>query len=358
MFKARGSKPERTPRKGGDSPLEELRECVARMNSIIQASWCGNLNGGLDNSPLKQASSLLKQSNDASKSNWGPMIHKDFDSQGLIDAQFVQLQSTQEQEMIELLRRIAEIVVQGEQRAAADENSSSSDYLEQLDQTNTNNSIFEFFCETNVLGIIINIVTGVAFFDDDKQAPSNGLKHLSIDNADDNADDNSNDDNSDEKQTSEPDEKKENTNILRYLPPIAVATQAIQSISILMQNVAKVTSLYFILSNNRVNDLINLPLEYYSAAEQNRNQVQNGNSNGSGRKKSESAEMSELTTHFVSFLKSLAMRMNPETLQFYLTYPVQSKTSVDFSAIQFPLYKRALEFCNPDEDTFVRVTGE
>ena len=32
-------------------------------------------------------------------------------------------------------------------------------------------------------------------------------------------------------------------------------------------------------------------------------------------------EVTELTTHSISFLKPLAMRMNSETLQFFLSYP-------------------------------------
>ena len=43
------------------------------------------------------------------------------------------------------------------------------------------------------------------------------------------------------------------------LPPLEIATQAIQSISILVQNVKRATSLFFLLSNNFVNQLINFP---------------------------------------------------------------------------------------------------
>ena len=33
-----------------------------------------------------------------------------------------------------------------------------------------------------------------------------------------------------------------------------------------------------------------------------------------------SEEMLELTIHYVSFLKSMAMRMNPKTMSFFLAY--------------------------------------
>jgi len=95
-----------------------------------------------------------------------------------------------------------------------------------------------------------------------------------------------------------------------------------------------------------VNDLIKLPLHLYRRAEW--NALHNLHNNGTGRKGSprkngrgkqqqqqnlqrmppvnlmnyQSSEMGELTTHFVSFLKSLAMRVNAETLQFFLSFPL------------------------------------
>ena len=192
------------------------------------------------------------------------------------------------------------------------------------------------------------------------------------------------------------------------LPPLAVATQGFQSTSILVQNVKRATSLFFILSNNHINDLIGFPLEEYHIAERNKLE---GSSNGDGTDNSSnlmsprrfvSAELGELTTTFVSFLKSLALRMNAETLQFFLTYPsetsitgdanhladkgknnsrdededeerpldeINSNTSlkdeipvnrpiaVKTIQVQFPLYERALEFCSAHQDSFVRVTA-
>lgn len=354
MFKARNNKSDKTPRKvinsNPGSPITELKECVAKLNAIIESVWTCNIHGDHNKSPSKQLQSPRNPSNGSSNLNGNLTTYNEYDNRCIIDARFVTFKPKQEQDMVELLRRIAEIVVQGEQRAAADESSTSSE-VQELSSENNNNSIFEFFCEANVLGTIINIITGVAFFVDDEAFLSGGLQQLGVDDDGTNRTSNGN---------VEKDLFNENADInsKRFLPPTAVAIQAIQSISILVQNVAKVTSLYFILSNNRVNDLIDLPLEYYSIAEQQQNGDREGISHKiSVRKKLQSAEMSELTTLFISFLKSLAMRMNPETLQFFLTYPMQTKGNVDFSTIQFPLYRRALEFCNPDEDTFVRVTA-
>ena len=128
-----------------------------------------------------------------------------------------------------------------------------------------------------------------------------------------------------------------------------------------MQNVARATSLYFVLSNNYINALIDLPLELYTAAEL-RRQVMYGAHPFPRLKTYSTPELAELTTHFVTFLKSLAMRMNTETLQFYLKYPAIDPDETDDEeararAIEFPLYARALDFCAAHHDTFVRVTA-
>jgi hypothetical protein len=158
------------------------------------------------------------------------------------------------------------------------------------------------------------------------------------------------------------------------LPPVEIATQALQSISILIQNVSRATSLYMILSNNRINDLIHLPLHLYA-------------------KLCQPPEHAELATHFITFSKSLAIRMNAQTLQFFLTYPAEAQSGTASSSyfsttttttqtttattqttdydqqvdssfneleslgVEFPLYERSLEFCAAHQDSFVRITA-
>jgi len=107
-----------------------------------------------------------------------------------------------------------------------------------------------------------------------------------------------------------------------FLPPTSIAVQVLQSVSILLQNVTRNESLYIILSNASMNALL----------------------------KYNTRNHPEVTTHFVTFLKSLAVRLNAETLQFVLRYP--SDGTVDF-----PLYERALEFCSAHCETMVRVTA-
>ena len=348
MFRSRHNKSESTssPKRGEKdnmlSPIMELRQCVSKLN-ILQDQICKSLKQriGIISSPNTSGSdSNVKLT---SKGQMGDNENEFFESK------FVSFSAKEEEEIIELFRRIAELVVHGEQRAAFEDTSSSP-------QNDTEtiyhaNDIFEYFCEANVLGTFVNIVTGWTLFAENENSSINfggtdddicrGNDQLNV----------SDDINNETKHKN-----------YKILPPITVATQAVQSVSILIQNVSRVTSLYFILSNNKVNDLINLPLKQYTEAEQNKySDNSNDDSKNIGKRrlatKSQSAEMSELTTLFISFLKSLAMRMNPETLQFYLTYPMQNTNVVDFSTIQFPLYARALEFCNPEEDTFVRVTA-
>ncbi|GKY95100.1 hypothetical protein MPSEU_000474000 [Mayamaea pseudoterrestris] len=155
------------------------------------------------------------------------------------------------------------------------------------------------------------------------------------------------------------------------LPPIEIARQGLQSVSILIQNVSRATSLFIILSNNRINDLIDLPLDAYT--------VSQGHELGVEVSAETNSELAELVTHFVTFLKSLAMRMNAETLQFFLKYPppylseeqsghdnLQNEDAITPDdgnnvkgsvCVEFLLYERALEFCDASQESFVRTTA-
>jgi hypothetical protein len=154
--------------------------------------------------------------------------------------------------------------------------------------------------------------------------------------------------------------------------PTRIAVQAIQAMSILIQNVKMTTSLYLILSNPKLKDLINIRLDAYDVAEKDYvesddyshysgSQVRDDNNHAA------TADIFELTNIFVTFLKSMAMKMNPETLQFFLSYPSHkgrrpngngSRSDPQFyEDVKFPLYERALQFCTPDVETFVRTTA-
>ena len=147
--------------------------------------------------------------------------------------------------------------------------------------------------------------------------------------------------------------------------------------------------MYLLLSNNVVNDLIGLPLETYrqaceaEEADANEKDLASAAMTTTGRrwghqqpqqqqqqrrrhrKQRHQQKISELTTHFVSVLKGLAMRVNAETLQFFLSFPVSATATIMTTKneieeqrgqegsgrqernVECPLYARALEFCSP-----------
>ncbi|RLN96422.1 hypothetical protein BBJ28_00002951 [Nothophytophthora sp. Chile5] len=103
-------------------------------------------------------------------------------------------------------------------------------------------------------------------------------------------------------------------------PSVAVQVQLLQTMSILVQNIATRTSLYFILSNNHVNRLLECPF----AVDHN----------------------DDVRDWYVTLLKALSLRLNEETVQFFLD--TQGETA------SFPLYARALRFGRCHE-TMVKV---
>jgi protein CLEC16A len=97
----------------------------------------------------------------------------------------------------------------------------------------------------------------------------------------------------------------------------AVHTQVIQTISILVQNVRNNTSLYYLLSNNYINEIIDNDFDFRDE---------------------------ELQDHFVSFLKTLSLRLNPNTVQFFFNQETHT----------FPLLTRAISYVTSPE-AMIRV---
>lgn len=350
-----------------------------------------------------------------------PYKHKKLHQNREVDARFIAMDSELVDEIVETIRRIAELVVIAERSHDRQEsghqnhsgNSEKNNHNGTTGESNSNENmaIFETFFERQGLATITNILNGVCFDiathpSIQRQVAAEARRNL-VDQSQGNRP---------SKDSTQPFCEHDLTVTLpldlqqhnyMLLPPLAIATQAIQSVSILVQNVSKATSLFFILSNNHVNQLIQFPLEEYHIAERRKhNQVNNGLS----PRRYASPELAELTTQFVTFLKSLALRMNAETLQFFLTYPpdinieqVEDIILMDtdsFGSLQdnaggsrfndnedrpmdenenaarataapetlrpipiktvkleFPLYERALEFCSAHQDSFVRITA-
>ncbi|KAL3668337.1 hypothetical protein V7S43_006428 [Phytophthora oleae] len=105
-------------------------------------------------------------------------------------------------------------------------------------------------------------------------------------------------------------------------PSVPVQVQLLQTMSILVQNIATRTSLYYILSNNHVNRLLECPFAVDSD--------------------------DDVRDWYVTLLKALSLRLNEETVQFFLD------TQQEGEDFRFPLYARALRFgrCN---ETMVKV---
>lgn len=87
----------------------------------------------------------------------------------------------------------------------------------------------------------------------------------------------------------------------------AVKVQMLQTIAMLIANVRRATSLYSLLSGNHINALITSKMDF---------------------------EDEEILTWFVSLLKSLALRLNTETVRFFF----------DARRGSFPLYMKATQF--------------
>jgi hypothetical protein len=196
------------------------------------------------------------------------------------NAHFLSISEKDEEEMVELIRRVAELVVLSERMAGQILQGTSNDNVDGGDSSvgggksddgkdGVNNhdaqdndaaaspylALFELFCERNALANIVNIVTGAAFVprkeQQSRENSSNNLQNIPA------------------KKTRASFTTLNGTSTPQILPPLTIATQAIQSVSILIQNVSRATSLYFLLSNNRVNDLIALPIHLYKRAEMN-----------------------------------------------------------------------------------------
>jgi hypothetical protein len=297
------------------------------------------------------------------------------------DARFIPMPDEDVLNVVEIIRRISVLVVFAERTSASQNDGESEKYI----------AIFDCFFERNGLALIADILTGVSFdlrIHTDKQK-----KALKLDKSP-----RTNDLMVAEELLQGFDIEQHN---YKLLPPLPIATQAIQSVSILVQNVTRATSLFFILSNNHINQLINFPSEQYHIAERKKH---NQEGNGMSPRRFASPELAELTTHFITFLKSLALRMNAETLQFFLTYPHDNEAperrpdeaeddpqdtadhqdeedrpldgiegnatnkepeeeaeqvsgKAETISVEFPLYERALEFCSAHQDSFVRVTA-
>ncbi|KAK7234991.1 hypothetical protein SO694_00141081 [Aureococcus anophagefferens] len=106
-------------------------------------------------------------------------------------------------------------------------------------------------------------------------------------------------------------------------PRLRIQVQVLQTVAILVQNVRHKTSLYLLLSSNYVNALL-----------------------GHGPFRRRSCD-EELFAHFVSLLKTLSLRLDAMTAQFF----------VDDSATRFPLHQAAVACARAGADGMARTAA-
>jgi protein CLEC16A len=93
--------------------------------------------------------------------------------------------------------------------------------------------------------------------------------------------------------------------------------QILQTMSILIENISTKSSVYYLLSNDRVNDIIQHPFDFSDE---------------------------ELMAYYISFLKTLSLKLDESTVQFFFNHETQ----------RFPLYTESVKFFNHAEG-MVRV---
>ena len=154
---------------------------------------------------------------------------------------------------------------------------------------NNNQLLFDFFCEKNMIALFLEIMRPGGIGPNGKPLPASSYTHAAA---------------------------------AASLPscPIPVMIQILQTMGILCQCVKNETSLYYILSNNYINEFLRYPYDF---------------------------DNDELLDQFVSFLKSLSLRMNENTIQFFFR---EEDTSI-------PLLNRAIELLRYREG-MVRIAAQ
>ena len=239
-------------------------------------------------------------------------------SNEMVHSYYLTMSIAQEEEVMELIRTIVDLVVKGEQMTVSSLDHESS-------SVSSSSFLLEYFCETQTFSNMIQMAMGHV-------VGTESLPNCSSHSA------------------------SSSTTKLHLYPPISIVLQIIQSISILLTNLSKETSLYMILSNHNIHHMIHFPMENYKMAEYNKTQEKK-NSTHKKVDISSMGEFSEMEAAYIMLLKSLVMRMNRNTLQFYLQ-PSSTNDNEQDTNLQFPLYQRALLYCHDsNQDEFIRVTA-
>lgn len=93
-----------------------------------------------------------------------------------------------------------------------------------------------------------------------------------------------------------------------------VAKQVLQTLSIIIQNVRSETAVFFLFSNNHINNIVDLDFDF---------------------------EDDEVLGYYISFLKTISLKLNPGTVHFFINANKDHKG--------FPLYTRAIQLAHNRE---------
>lgn len=93
-----------------------------------------------------------------------------------------------------------------------------------------------------------------------------------------------------------------------------IAKQVLQTLSIIIQNVRSETAIFFLFSNNHINNIVDLDFDF---------------------------EDDEVLGYYISFLKTISLKLNHGTVQFFINAGQDRKS--------FPLYTRAIRLAHNRE---------
>ena len=201
-----------------------------------------------------------------------------------------------EARVVELIRSIGEIVVYGEQRSSEMESQNKIS----SEKRHNNEAVFEYFCDKNMLSLLVDIINAKPMH---SNAPSKTERPYS-----------------------------------GIIWTALVKAQVLQTISILITNVSDPKSLYYLLSNNYINEVVAsmVPLQQWT-------------------KKA----LDEILPVYASFLKTLAMQL-AKSPDFFLFFCDQNGATS--SLPPFPLFYAAIEVISSplnlaESDPFIRTTA-
>ncbi|OII73986.1 uncharacterized protein cubi_02788 [Cryptosporidium ubiquitum] len=123
----------------------------------------------------------------------------------------------------------------------------------------------------------------------------------------------------------------------------SIRKQSLQTLSIILQNIRNINILYYILSNNVITKLLNNTFRSGSLHNTSQNSYEIDLNISIISKEEE--EEDELLSYYIALLRTLALRLNKETIRLFIN-----------NSTEFPLWKNACMYIN-HRDTMVRNTS-